>query len=132
MRSGAIRRKRALSALITGVHIAEELAEPCRSSTGVPKPAAITALRRIGRAVLIQAQFVGWVERLRNPSPLCRSRWVSLRSTHPTAPAEQLLRRHARCLVDLFHLGGAILELGDFPERIERRIGKQVRRRLHI
>src|SRR5215813_1053156 len=59
MRSGAIRRKRALSALITGVHIAEELAEPCSNSTGVPKPAASTALRRIGRAVLIQIQNRG-------------------------------------------------------------------------
>src|SRR5689334_21377150 len=59
MRSGAISRKRALSALITGVHIADELAEPCRRSTGVPKPAASTALRRIGGAVLMQSRAEG-------------------------------------------------------------------------
>src|SRR5215475_7544419 len=41
-----------------------------------------------------------------------------------------LFRRHAGRLVDLLNLGGTILELGDFPERIERRIGEQVRRRL--
>src|SRR5262245_4967108 len=99
MRSGAIRRKRGLSALITGVHIADELAEPCSSSTGAPKPAANTALRRIGRVAAIQ---------------------IDDRSG--------LFRRHARCLVDPLHLGGAILELWDLPKRIERRIGEQVRR----
>src|SRR5215470_6042770 len=100
MRSGAIRRKRDLSALITGVHIADELAEPCSSSMGVPKPAADSALRRIGRGPLMEINVAA------------------------------LLRRHARGLLDLLHLGGAILELGDLPERIKRRIGKQVRRRL--
>src|SRR5215470_10335829 len=100
MRSGAISRKRALSALITGDHIADELAEPCRRSTGVPNPAVNTALRRIGRTVLIQS----------------------------TIAAEELLRRHARCRIDPLDPGGAKLELGDFPERIKRRVGEQVGR----
>src|SRR5215470_6378923 len=100
MRSGAIRRKRDLSALITGVHIADELAEPCSNSRGAPKPAADSALRSVGRGPLMEINVAA------------------------------LFRRHARGLLDLLHLGGAILELGNLPERIKRRVGKQVRRRL--
>src|SRR5215469_7672510 len=42
-----------------------------------------------------------------------------------------LLRRHPRRVLDWLDLGGAILEFGNFPERVERRVGEQVRRRLH-
>src|SRR5262245_11300054 len=67
MRSGAITRKRGLSASITAVHIADELAEPCRRSTGGPEPAVSTALRRIGRVVLMRDQRRSPDEAKRNP-----------------------------------------------------------------
>src|SRR3974377_2467874 len=41
-----------------------------------------------------------------------------------------LLRRLAR--LHALHPRGAILELRDLPERVERRIGEEVRGRLHI
>src|SRR5207249_2427663 len=42
-----------------------------------------------------------------------------------------LLRCHASWRLDALELGRAILEFRDFPERIERGIGEQVRRRFH-
>src|SRR5271165_478228 len=42
-----------------------------------------------------------------------------------------LLRSDACCRLDALDLGRAILELGDFPERVERGIGQKVGRRFH-
>src|SRR6266540_5748455 len=116
MRSGAMRRKRGLSASITAVHIMAELAEPCSNSTGGPEPAMSTALRRIGRAVLIQ-RFREHAARMKRGV----IRGQLIRGSGPGfrfAPSglQALLRRHARGGIDALDLGGAELEFGDFAE----------------
>jgi|SRR5437868_14781488 len=48
--------------------------------------------------------------------------------------SEQETKRSLRRVcdrIDPFHLGGAVLEFGDFSERIERRVGKKVGGRLY-
>ena len=49
-------------------------------------------------ARVLYFRFVGWVERKRNPSPSHRapSRWVSLRSTHPTSSSQHPRPRGGR------------------------------------
>jgi hypothetical protein len=49
-------------------------------------------------ARVLYFRFVGWVERKRNPSPSHRapSRWVSLRSTHPTSSSQYPRTRGGR------------------------------------
>src|SRR5215469_11737449 len=61
--------------------------------------------------------------------------WPGVRTKPASAPSPipilALFRCHARRGSHGLDLGGAILEFGNFPERVERRVGEQVRRRLH-
>src|SRR5438874_10155129 len=117
-----------------GAHIALVLAELCSSSTGVPAPAASIALRRIGRAE------GGMPALLSRHARACRGHprlsfagskaWMAGTSPAMTGKVFVLLRRDARGGLGPLHLGGAIFELGDFSERVERWVSQEVGRRL--